>query len=264
MKKIIKYITFLAVSLFIAAACDYDDSNFENLTISPDPNATYFVQFKGASKSLKTDVNPNTGDLVDINASVVVALMGMPQSQDISVNLSVDPSTTVTSDQYELSSNTLTIPAGKSAGSVNFKAIASKMAINEPVSFVLNMDAGANTASVGTQLKYDLLRICAQDPSSIKGNWTLDMKDSYGDGWNGATVTVKYGNTETVYTIEDGASGFETITIPDGTLSVKFFFASGDWDEEVTFEITAPNGIVVGSGGPTPAVGEINIDACKL
>ena len=120
MKKIVKYITLLAVTLLATSACDYDDTNFANLTTELDPNATFYVQFKDASKSLKTDVNPDTGALIDISTIVTVGLMGAPQAQDISVNLTVDPSTTLTSNQYTLSSTSVIIPAGQTYGSVDF------------------------------------------------------------------------------------------------------------------------------------------------
>lgn len=269
MKKIVKYITLLAVTLLATSACDYDDTNFANLTTELDPNATFYVQFKDASKSLKTDVNPDTGALIDISTIVTVGLMGAPQAQDISVNLTVDPSTTLTSNQYTLSSTSVIIPAGQTYGSVDFTAYAAEMEIEKPETLVMTMDAGANTAGTGLELKYDLVRPCAQDAEKIKGDWTITMQDSYGDGWNGASITVKYGSSEMdidldSFTTDGGVNGEATVTIPAGTGSVKFFFNSGDWDSEVTFQITAPNGVEVGSGGPSPAVGEINIDACLL
>lgn len=86
-------------------------------------------------------------------------------------------------------------------------------------------------------------------------NWTLDMQDAFGDGWNGASVTFTFeGTVLGTYTIS-GASGSETIAVPDGG-DVTVSFASGDWDSEVTYQVKDPTGTVVFSDGPNPLIGE--------
>jgi hypothetical protein len=262
MKNILKLITLMVATFLVTVSCDYDENNFEALTNETDPSASFFVQFKNGSKSLLTGVD-ETGNLVDINSTVQVGLLGLPQGQDISIALNVDPSTTIGPSMYELSETSVTIPAGESFGSVDFTAFASEMPQNETLKFVLNMDAGSNNAPSGLQLEYVLFRICAMDPTSIVGDWVLNMQDSWGDGWNGASVTAIIDGVGTDYTI-GGASGSEIITVPDGSQTLSFEFNSGDWDGEVTFQIIAPNGNQAGSGGPSPAVGEVIIDACVL
>ena len=112
---------------------------------------------------------------------------------------------------------------------------------------------------------YTVTKFCEFTPALMVGDWVLDMQDSFGDGWNGASVTFEVDGVGTDYTVaEDLASGQETITVPGGTTSLKFFFNSGDWDEEVTFQITAPNAVEVYADGPTPATGEFEIDTCLL
>lgn len=272
MKKILKYITFLAAALLVTASCDYDDTNYDMLATDPDPNATFYVQFKNASKTLRTDVND--AGLVNIETTIVVGLMGTPQPQDIVVNLSVNPSTTIDASAYELSSTSITIPAGKTAGSVNLTAFAEIMAQNVWVSLVLNMDAGGNTSDVGTELKYDMFRICAMDPSTIVGDWVVNMQDNYGDGWQGSKVIVTIDGVSQDVSIPDyWSTGIYygpdvnvpvTIAVPSGSQTLTFSWVSGDWPSEASFNIVAPSGNVAGSGGPSPAEGEIIIDACVL
>lgn len=86
-------------------------------------------------------------------------------------------------------------------------------------------------------------------------NWTLEAFDSYGDGWNGAAVVLTQNGTSTGYTLGDGAE--EVITIPVlSNADYTFEFASGSWDGEITYVLTAPNGDQW-TAGPNPPVGEI-------
>ena len=103
-----------------------------------------------------------------------------------------------------------------------------------------------------------LQRWACPPPASLSGDWTIDMQDSYGDGWNGASITVSAAGVATDYTI--GASeGSFTVTAPPGEL-FTFTFNGGDWDSEITYQITDPNGKVQADHGPTPTIGLISLD----
>ncbi|WP_088341530.1 hypothetical protein [Robiginitalea sediminis] len=119
------------------------------------------------------------------------------------------------------------------------------------------------------------------------GVWTINMTDSYGDGWqtttggggDGITVTLNdgtvlevgmcspYGSAAGTFlgdgacTPNDGSSATGTITIPPGTESAEWFFP-GDFYGEIDFEIITPNGNVVGGYQGVDA-GPITIDFCK-
>ncbi len=119
------------------------------------------------------------------------------------------------------------------------------------------------------------------------GEWTINMTDSYGDGWqtdddnggSGITVTLDdgtvlevglcspYTSAEGTFlgsgdcTPNDGFSGTGTITIPVGTQSAEWYFP-GDNYGEIGFEIVTPNGNVVG-GYTGVEAGPITIDFCK-
>lgn len=94
------------------------------------------------------------------------------------------------------------------------------------------------------------------------GTWTIDMQDSYGDGWNGASLTVTIDDEATDYTIDNGGAASATFDVPAGAESLSIVYNSGDWDSEVTFQITAPNGNVLVDTGPSPSVGTELIDYC--
>tara|TARA_R110000796_G_scaffold67449_2_gene154668 strand:- start:97590 stop:98486 length:897 start_codon:yes stop_codon:yes gene_type:complete len=173
MKNIYKNYIALLLTILVAVSCDYDPTNFDALSDSPDPNATYYIQFKDASKSLQTGVN-ELGELVDIETTITVALLGLPQTQDISIDLAVDPSTNIDPSMYTLSSNSITIPAGSVSGSVNLITNTELMPVGEVLDFVLNVDAGENNATSGTTLNYKLERInfCLLELSDYVGSWT--------------------------------------------------------------------------------------------
>ena len=94
------------------------------------------------------------------------------------------------------------------------------------------------------------------------GTYKVDMIDTYGDGWNGASLDFIVDGTTTNLTISgaQGGSNSGTVTVPDGTSSFSVIFNSGDWDSEVKYTITysnlsGDNTQVALSDGPGPAAG---------
>ena len=100
-------------------------------------------------------------------------------------------------------------------------------------------------------------------PAPVPGEYTIDLVDSYGDGWNGASIDIVIDGVESSFTLDDGSSGTETFTVPDGTTEFTLEFVSGSFDSEITYEITAPTGETAIADGPTPAVGTITLNICK-
>lgn len=101
-------------------------------------------------------------------------------------------------------------------------------------------------------------------PEPIPGEYELDMVDSFGDGWNGAAISVNIDGTVTEYTVteDEATSASDTFTVPPGTTTFTLDFISGDFDSEVTFEITAPTGELAIEAGPSPAPGPITLNIC--
>ncbi|MCL6264946.1 hypothetical protein [Flagellimonas myxillae] len=96
------------------------------------------------------------------------------------------------------------------------------------------------------------------------GEYTINHFDSYGDGWNGASIDVTIDGGDTVsYTLENGENGTSTFTVPEGATSLVIAYSSGDWESEVSYTIQDPNLKTAASDGPFPAVGEITILVCE-
>ena len=85
-------------------------------------------------------------------------------------------------------------------------------------------------------------------------NYTIDMQDSWGDGWNGASIDVAVNGATVANWSIGGSAGSDSIATISGDI-LDFTFNAGSYDNEITFQITDPAGAVVGSYGPSPTVG---------
>jgi len=89
---------------------------------------------------------------------------------------------------------------------------------------------------------------------TVGGTWILDLTDLYGDGWDGAFVTVAVDGQEIDYTVS-GAQATDAqyiIEVPDGS-SLRFGYTPGAFEEEHVFNVTGPDGPFGGDFGPNPA-----------
>ena len=120
----------------------------------------------------------------------------------------------------------------------------------------------------------------------LPGVYTIEMQDSYGDGWqtttggggDGITLTLSTGEVFEVglcspYSSGDGtflrsgdctpgdASGTATITVPAGVESAEWFFP-GDFYGEISFQIIHPTGAVIADVGSGADAGPVVINYC--
>lgn len=277
MKKIYKYISFLAIGLTLVS-CDYDESNYDSLINEVDQSATYYVQFNNAAKLFETSFDPN-GAPVDVETTVAVKLLGLPRQEALTVNLTLDASSDITSNMYELGSTSLVIPAGQTSASTTLTIFTDMLPVGEMSSLILNLDAGANTATAGDVLTYNVFRTAPCIP--IPGEYKIVMTDSYGDGWQTTTANGGAGiklEVDGVQIAEVGlcspyeatfsnctdelSRGETTVTIPEGSLFSKWTFP-GDAYGEIGYQIYDPNGVLVASAGAGQGVaGTIDVQAC--
>lgn len=123
--------------------------------------------------------------------------------------------------------------------------------------------------------------VVCDSPTLPAGDWTIDMQDSYGDGWQpttsggggpGITVTLSDGTVFEIglctpyedpgYACTAGSSqGSTTITIPAGVSGDWVF--NGDFWGEMSFQITGPSGSTVATATAGSSAGPIALNLCN-
>ena len=90
------------------------------------------------------------------------------------------------------------------------------------------------------------LPVCTACPPANQCAFTVNMTDSYGDGWNGNTVSFVQ-NGYTVGTVgggfTSGSSYTETVMLCDGVPVTVQVGTLGSWTDEVGFTVVNPDGI---------------------
>ena len=123
-------------------------------------------------------------------------------------------------------------------------------------------NSGTLTGSFfSSPFQYFATVVCAPSVPTA-GDWFFDLQDSFGDGFNGASLTVTIDGEETEVVLADGDEGQVIVNVPAGSEVISIVFNSGDFDEEITFQVTSANGNVVVDAGPTPPVGSELLDYC--
>lgn len=91
---------------------------------------------------------------------------------------------------------------------------------------------------------YSAIVSCTPEP----GTYTLDMQDSYGDGWQSDGIGVTIDGVTTNYRVGDNDNLVDTaaIVVPVGTSSLTWEWFGDSFTNEVTFQIYAPDGTLLG------------------
>ncbi len=100
------------------------------------------------------------------------------------------------------------------------------------------------------------------------GEYTFSLVDSFGDGWDGAFLTVTIdGGTPQTLTIDDGETAEFTINVPASTSELLIEYTPGSFESEHTFTIDydpmdGSDPLEAASDGPGPASGEVFLNIC--
>jgi hypothetical protein len=94
---------------------------------------------------------------------------------------------------------------------------------------------------------------CAPALPQVCGTINLELYDSYGDGWNGAEIDVKFTGGDSTYTLSSGS--YVSIPLSVNYLDTANFVwaADGSYPSECTYKITDASGTVLYSS-PTGSV----------
>ena len=110
-------------------------------------------------------------------------------------------------------------------------------------------------------------RFDANNTGSVAGIYTINGQDSWGDGWNGATIEYTIDGVTTSWTVS-GTDGSTSFTVPSSASTLGIAFTSGDWDSEITYQVewtdlNGANGQTALSDGTSPAVGFKALNICQ-
>jgi len=99
---------------------------------------------------------------------------------------------------------------------------------------------------------------CPPEP----GDYVVKMKDSYGDGWQSDRgIVASIDGTETDILLANGTEGTFTLTVPPGTMELKWTYTGDSFPGEVSFDIVGPGGEELGNFS-NPAVGILPVLLC--
>ena len=73
--------------------------------------------------------------------------------------------------------------------------------------------------------------------AAVAGLYTVNMTDSWGDGWNGASVVMTLDGVDYSTSFNGGSSDTKVFEVPVGSTTMGFKFVAGAWDSEVDFNI---------------------------
>ena len=133
--------------------------------------------------------------------------------------------------------------------------------VTSPADLTVECDASTNPDETCTQ-------------SVISGDYTIQMNDSYGDGWQGSYLEITIDGDVTYAQIcdlsfsgasvpgcdsSDGYSGTATVSIPAGTQSLTWTHYRGIYPSEVSYDIYNPSGIVIYSVNATTPEGLLDV-----
>ncbi|QHI36526.1 hypothetical protein IMCC3317_18890 [Kordia antarctica] len=295
--KLLKSFIVLGAMVVAFSSCSDDDTlpvKFDELTVSGGPYASEITtngstnvnKLDPSSSSFSKDyqlISPAGG--TDISkVEVYVSLVGQNINADEALLLTADASSfTSPADGGYPEANivfdgaaiitALGIDSSNLEGGDTFNY---RLAITNPGGTF--SDVSANFDNQSADHTFSSTVVCIAPPPP--GVWTIDMHDSYGDGWqtvgnSSAPITITL-NDGTVFQvglctpyeannfacINEANDGTDTITIPTGTTSADWFFP-GDNYGEISFEIYAPSGNLVAAYTGGSAAGPIALNLCN-
>ena len=85
--------------------------------------------------------------------------------------------------------------------------------------------------------------------------YTLEMSDTFGDGWNTSTMDVTVGTTTTNVTLPTGTFASQQFTGNQNDALTLNFLGGGIYDNEISFVLKDTSGAIVYSSGQNPFIG---------
>jgi hypothetical protein len=151
-----------------------------------------------------------------------------------------------------------------------------RLNLSDGRTFGKNSAAGIITGGFfASPFVYNALIVCSPEP----GTYHIDMRDSYGDGWQGGGIEVDIDGSVTKYKVpdeysaEENPGGLTVITdaeadveVPSGTVSLTWTWISDSYNGECEFEIYSPYDdlLLQITGDDDPSPGLLPVTFCLI
>ena len=105
--------------------------------------------------------------------------------------------------------------------------------------------------------------------AAVPGLYTVNMTDSWGDGWNGAAVVMTLDGVDYSTSFNGGSADTIVFEVPAGSATMGFKFVAGAWDSEVDFNIVfskldgSNSQTALPNVGASPAAGYYALSVCQ-
>lgn len=105
--------------------------------------------------------------------------------------------------------------------------------------------------------------------AAVPGLYTVNMTDSWGDGWNGAAVVMTLDGVDYSTSFNSGSADTIVFEVPTSASTMGFKFVAGAWDSEVDFNIVyskldgSNSQTALPNVGASPAAGYYALSVCQ-
>ena len=105
--------------------------------------------------------------------------------------------------------------------------------------------------------------------TAVPGLYTVNMTDSWGDGWNGASVVMTLDGVDYSTSFATGSADTKVFEVPAGSATMGFKFVAGAWDSEVDFNIVyskldgSNSQMALPNVGASPPTGYYALSVCQ-
>lgn len=279
----LKYILGMAMVMTIGSCTDFVDpaipySNFETgvylRTISVTPSIPYAQRATGTFDLVVEAVDAENGgqvQSVDIFTSRRRGASVLPEAKVTTIDGSAFAS--VAESKYRRATVSITVVQAMQALGLTTADLAGadivefRLVLTTTTGFTfsnnnISIDI-ASGAFYSSPFFYRVPLPCASQIEKPEGTWTVDMNDTYGDGWQGGYISVRVNGVEVdTWRLPNGgpSTGTDSYTYA-GPGQLAFVWSNDSFNEECEFTITSPSGNVVADvSGPSP--GPIALNLC--
>jgi len=165
------------------------------------------------------------------------------------------------------------IPTNLAAGPHTVVIRDANLLLSSTYNINISVDSTVPPAPTVNQATYSIcsgsnsLQIAASPPVNMGSQtYTLNLFDSFGDGWNGNTIDVSVNGVAVLngVTLPSGFNTSYPFTVSGGNNVTTLFNGIGLWIGECTYNITNAAGTVIFSGTPASFVGPPNLNPAHI